>query len=56
MSANASPLGIFKKIGKIFFGFLLISFCLSKTEFSRIFAGGKWKRGRTTFADLKNQI
>ena len=56
MCANASPLGIFTKIGKIYFGFWLISFCLPKTGFSRIFAGGKWKRGRTTFADLKNQI
>ena len=55
-TANASPLGILKKSGKIYFGFWLISFCLPKTGFSRIFAGGKWKRGRTTFADLKNQI
>jgi hypothetical protein len=56
MCANASPLGISKKIGKIYFWFWLISFCLLKTGFSRIFAGGKWKRGRTTFANLKNQI
>ena len=56
MSANASPLGISKKIGKIYFGFWLISFCLPKTGFSRIFAGSKWKRRRTTFADIDAQF
>ncbi len=56
MYMNASPLGIIKKIAKIYFVFWLISFCMQKTGFSRIFAGGTWKRRRTAFADLKNQI
>jgi hypothetical protein len=29
---------------------------MQKTGFSRILAGGTWKRRRTAFADLKNQI
>jgi hypothetical protein len=53
---NASPLGISKKIAKIYFVFGLISFCMQKTGFSRIFAGGTWKQRRTAFANLKNQI
>ncbi len=56
MYMNASPLGISKNISKIYFVFWLISFCMQKTGFSRIFAGGTWKRRQITFADFVYQI
>ncbi len=52
MYMNGSPLGISKKIAKIYFDFLLKSFFMQKTGFSRIFAGGAWKRRRIMFADF----
>ncbi len=56
MYMNASPLGISKKIAKIYFVCWLISFCIQKTGFSRIFAGGAWKRRRTSYADFEYEI
>jgi hypothetical protein len=47
---------IIKQIYVIFFRFWLIGCCMQKTGFSRIFAGGTWKRRRTTFADFVKQI
>jgi hypothetical protein len=48
-STNVSPLGISKKIGKIYFGFWLISFCLPKTGFSRIFATRQMEAAANNF-------
>ncbi len=56
MCANAFSLGISKKIGKIFFGFWLLSFFLKKIGYSHSFAGGAWKRRRTTCADFEYEI
>ena len=56
MSANAFPLGISKKIGKIYFGFRLLSFFLKKIGYSHFYAGGAWKRRRTTYADFEYEI
>ena len=56
MYMNASPLGLPKKIRKISFGFWLVSVCLQKIGYSHFFAGGAWKRRRTTYADFEYEI
>ncbi len=56
MCMNASPVGLSKKNPKISFGFWLVSVCLQKIGYSHFFAGGAWKRRRTTYADFKYKI
>jgi hypothetical protein len=56
MYMNASPVGLSKKIRKISFGFWLVSVCLQKIGYSHFFAGGAWKRRRTTYADFEYEI
>ena len=56
MYMNASPVGLSKKVRKISFSFLLLSFFLQKIGCSHFFAGGAWKRRRTTYADFEYEI
>jgi hypothetical protein len=56
MYMNASRVGLSKKIRKICFGFWLVSVCLQKIGNSHFFAGGAWKRRRTTYADFEYKI
>ena len=56
MYINASPVGLSKKIRKISFSFWLLSFFLQKIGYSHFFAGGAWKRRRTTYADFEYEI
>ena len=56
MYMNASPVGLSKKIRKISFSFWLLSFFLQKIGCSHFFAGGAWKRRRTTYADFEYEI
>jgi hypothetical protein len=54
MYMNASPAGLTKKHWKISFLFWLVSVCL--IGYSHVFAGGAWRRRRTTLADFEYEI